>query len=267
VDDVGFVLAMLDTLSNQFNIDQSRIYATGFSMGGFFTNRLACEHPEVFDAVASLAGTIGTGLICEPDSPLRIAHFHGTNDGTVGYFENMFGLNVAAWRDIWIDSNACTNDAENGTIPNASLDGYTIAYERYGSCEDNSEVVLYTVDGADHIWLYEPVNAMSYTAEIWKFFLGIQPTLLTTNVLDDTFQEISVYPNPASGIFSVKLPLNISDAITNTTITDISGKLIEVNLEWTENNTVLNVPNLKPGLYVLRIQAGKAVYTSRIVIQ
>jgi len=42
-DDIGFLAAMIDSISARFQIDGDRIYATGFSLGGFMTNRLGCE--------------------------------------------------------------------------------------------------------------------------------------------------------------------------------------------------------------------------------
>lgn len=78
VDDVGFILAILDTLSYEVNIDFNRIYAAGKGAGGLFTNRLACEHPEIFEAVASVNETIGNGIGCDPSETIRIAQFHAT---------------------------------------------------------------------------------------------------------------------------------------------------------------------------------------------
>ena len=43
VDDVGFISALIDTLSANYNIDSTRIYATGFSNGSMMSYRLAAE--------------------------------------------------------------------------------------------------------------------------------------------------------------------------------------------------------------------------------
>ena len=37
VDDVGFTEAMIDSIDAEYNIDRDRIYATGHSMGAFFS--------------------------------------------------------------------------------------------------------------------------------------------------------------------------------------------------------------------------------------
>ncbi len=42
-NDVGFIDALIDTLSNNYSIDPERIYAAGYSNGGFMAYRLACQ--------------------------------------------------------------------------------------------------------------------------------------------------------------------------------------------------------------------------------
>lgn len=43
IDDVGFVKALLSDMESKFDIDDSRVFATGMSNGGMFIYRLACE--------------------------------------------------------------------------------------------------------------------------------------------------------------------------------------------------------------------------------
>ena len=56
-DDIPFVTEMLEQLIATFNIDESRIYASGFSNGGGFTkSRIMCELSDRFAAVATAGG-------------------------------------------------------------------------------------------------------------------------------------------------------------------------------------------------------------------
>ena len=55
-DDVGFINALIDTLDNHYSIDLERIYACGFSNGGFMSLRLACELSHRIAAIASAGG-------------------------------------------------------------------------------------------------------------------------------------------------------------------------------------------------------------------
>lgn len=56
--DLKFFDAVLATLHEKYSVDDRRIYATGFSNGGFFTYLLWAERPNVFAAFAPGAATI-----------------------------------------------------------------------------------------------------------------------------------------------------------------------------------------------------------------
>lgn len=50
--DHAFVLALVDHMKKTYPIDESRIYISGFSMGGMMTHSLACAYPDIFAAAA-----------------------------------------------------------------------------------------------------------------------------------------------------------------------------------------------------------------------
>jgi polyhydroxybutyrate depolymerase len=261
VDDVGFVMAMIDSLGANYNIDMSRIYATGFSMGGFFTNRLACERPEVFAAVASVAGTVGGGLDCNPSQPLRIAHFHGTSDPTVGYNDNLFGSSVPEWLQIWQDANGCVGDLEEYPLANPANDNFTIDYFRTDNCDENSEVVLYRVNGAGHVWL-TPANDLFYTTEIWRFFLDVQPGS-AVGVAENGIIDVGVYPNPAMDQLWIELPENfIAD---NVQFYDNVGRL--ASSQPFQNGMPLNISKLSAGFYVVVANGAQTSVKARFLKQ
>src|SRR5688572_4581160 len=83
-NDVGFVRVMLDRLRVTFNVDESRLYATGFSNGGAFVmSRLMIQMSDVFAAfAASGAGLFGEGRLAEPITGLDASLYSvvGTND-------------------------------------------------------------------------------------------------------------------------------------------------------------------------------------------
>jgi polyhydroxybutyrate depolymerase len=69
--------ALLATLTKSHCIDPKRVYATGFSNGGFFTNALACHRG---DALAAAAPRAGGGPYpdekCGGPVPILISHGH-----------------------------------------------------------------------------------------------------------------------------------------------------------------------------------------------
>ncbi|MCL2304517.1 MAG: prolyl oligopeptidase family serine peptidase [Planctomycetaceae bacterium] len=76
------LLLLLDGIEKEYNVDQSRVYVTGLSMGGFGSWMLAAEAPDRFAAVAPICG----GFQVEQASKLvdvPIWAFHGLKDTVV----------------------------------------------------------------------------------------------------------------------------------------------------------------------------------------
>jgi polyhydroxybutyrate depolymerase len=80
--DVDFIRAILRDVEKTAPIDRSRIYATGVSMGGVFTYRLACEMSDTFAAIAPVSATMAQPA-CKPDSPVAVLHIHGQDDDRI----------------------------------------------------------------------------------------------------------------------------------------------------------------------------------------
>ena len=62
IDDNSYVDALIDTIYNNYPIDTNRIYGTGHSMGGGFTNHLACTSTR-FTALGSSGGWMNPNYI------------------------------------------------------------------------------------------------------------------------------------------------------------------------------------------------------------
>lgn len=80
-DPVVLHLLLVDSIE-KYKIDESRVYLTGLSMGGYGTWALACEHPELFAAIAPICGGGTPGLANKlADIPTWV--FHGEDDQAV----------------------------------------------------------------------------------------------------------------------------------------------------------------------------------------
>ena len=81
----------------RYNIDTSRIYLTGFSMGGFGTFSVACDYPDRFTAIVPLAGG-GNPEKAENLLTVPTWAFHGDADDVVK-FENTEKM-ITAMREL-----------------------------------------------------------------------------------------------------------------------------------------------------------------------
>lgn len=76
------LLALIDDLSDQYRIDQRRIYVTGLSMGGFGTWGLAAYAPDRIAAAVPICGG-GETLNARQIAKVPVWAFHGAKDPVV----------------------------------------------------------------------------------------------------------------------------------------------------------------------------------------
>ncbi len=78
------LIELLDEVVKHHNIDESRIYLTGLSMGGFGSWKLAADHPDRFAAVVPICGS-GDPADADKLKDIPIWVFHGDQDRAVPF--------------------------------------------------------------------------------------------------------------------------------------------------------------------------------------
>jgi hypothetical protein len=78
-------------------------------------------------------------------------------------------------------------------------------------------------------------------------------------------KEISVYPNPSEGSFTLQLPTGDNQA--QILITDMLGKVIERRLVIGSNTVGFDLSHIAKGTYNIHVTIGKEVYSSRVVLK
>lgn len=195
VDDVGFVLAVLDELPRRTAVDSARIYATGLSNGAMMAYRLAAEASPRIAAVAGVAGAMSLARFA-PTRPMPVMHIHSTHDHIARYDGGLgppstvadtrvFHAPVEAMLKRWIDHNECPARpalvepaAGRAGTPDES---HSAIRRVYRPCRDGVEVVLWQLSGAGHVWpggvreylpqlLGTGTAVIDANAEMWRFF-------------------------------------------------------------------------------------------------
>lgn len=168
-DDVSFVTALIERLMQLRNIDRDRIYATGFSSGGIFTQILACSLSDRISAFASVAATLPANLApnCQPDNPVSILTINGTGDRSVPYGGGKIAgagrevISVPRTVELWRQHDGCVAKAQVKS-------GKRVKISRYSGCRDGSEVMSISVKNGGHCW--PDGDGIDATRAIWKFF-------------------------------------------------------------------------------------------------
>jgi len=87
LDDVGFLVEILNRLETMYPINREKVFACGNSNGGFMSNRLICERPDVFKGAGIITATMDTTYLnrCRPSLPVGVIIMNGTLDKAIPY--------------------------------------------------------------------------------------------------------------------------------------------------------------------------------------
>ena len=192
-DDVGFISALIDHLSDELNIDARKIYVTGISNGGMMSHRLGYELSQRIAAISPVASNIpvNQASVWSPSRPVPVLIINGTDDplvpwdgGDIHFGKNKLGevLSVADTVKFWVEKDQCPSSPIVTQLSDKDpADGTTVRKEVYGGCQDGAEVVLYAIEGGGHTWpgglQYLPESVIGRTSRefnaseiIWQFF-------------------------------------------------------------------------------------------------
>lgn len=195
LDDVGFLINILNQLKETFEIDHNRVFACGISNGGFMTNRLLCERSDIFKAGGVITATVDVAYLplCQPSQPVGVIVMNGTADTAVPYdggpLNSWLGsrgnaLSTNNYIEFWTKHNACQTASETLDLPDTDGDGTHVSIVEYQNCNNRGKVKLYTIHEGGHTWpgdvspLYSLIagkTSMEINAceEIWNFFQSL----------------------------------------------------------------------------------------------
>jgi polyhydroxybutyrate depolymerase len=195
VDDVGFVLALLDDLAQRTTMDARRVYATGLSNGSMMAYRVAAEAPQRIAAVAGVAGAMTLPQFA-PALSMPVMHMHSVDDQRALYAgglgpafpmtnSRVFHQPVDDMVERWRDHDGCPREPRVARPVHGSKGGpderHTATRYSYGPCRNATKVVLWKLTGAGHVWPggqqdYLPLllgtgsSVIDANEEMWRFF-------------------------------------------------------------------------------------------------
>lgn len=160
--DIDFILAIIDNMHERYSIDRSRVYLSGFSMGGMMTYHAANKIADKIAAFAPVAGYPIGGGDCNSSRPVPIIHIHGDDDPVVGYG------GVEPYLSGWIKRNNCPATPIITNPYPANKPGSTASKKYWGLGLNATEVVLLTLGGKGHWYSMDPASVYT-SVEIWNF--------------------------------------------------------------------------------------------------
>ena len=190
IDDVAFVSTVIQEVSQRLRVDKSRIYVVGHSNGGMMAYRFAAERANLVAGIAAVSATIGgrsskeepEWRIPPPDTPVSLLAIHGRADENVPYqggrgarsHGTIETISVLDSVDLWVRRNEC----DSTPMQELLLEDRVIR-QSWANCTQQTDVVLYTLEGWGHDWpggpfldplsLDDPLRDFNATAVIWNF--------------------------------------------------------------------------------------------------
>lgn len=172
--DLQFIRDLVVFLESQYSIDPKRIYATGISNGGGMTNRVGCSMADVIASIAPDSGAYNFWQDCHPTRPVPVLAFHGLDDNIVPYdggTPQIMLPPIEEWATAWGVRNGCSSS------PNITTPVDTVTVRTWSNCQNNADVILYTLANHGHSWPGSPVMPRSITSQavnatdlMWEFF-------------------------------------------------------------------------------------------------
>ena len=244
-DDEGFLMAALEATKAEYNVDQTKIFFAGFSLGGFMSHRMAIQHGDIINSIAAVSGVIGNDLTTlTPVDNVNVLQFFGTNDEMITYDDAMISLQTLGYYNLgmpveetveyWRAFNQCDEAPIVEQYPDTHNDGLTFEMYRYLNGNNDSRVAFIKVYNGIHTWYSGYNHDIDYNTEIVNFFNN---TTDVNGVEEATSNTLTVYPNPANDFINVDKTVKIYD---------LCGKLV------TKGSGKIDISTLPEGMYFVK---------------
>ena len=127
-DDVTFIVDLLNSIKEEYDFDEDKVYIAGTSNGGHMAIRLAQDLAERITAFASIVSSMPENSTCTNSStPISALFMNGTEDPLLPYEGGEMAsnrgtvLSTQESIDYWITRNGTSNIPEIEDIPNTCL--------------------------------------------------------------------------------------------------------------------------------------------------
>lgn len=182
-DDINFIGAIIDTLANEYLVDENRVYACGYSEGAIFSYELGCRLNNRLAAFASVSGSMITDDFrdsyynwgfCTPIHPTAVMLIPGTTDENPNsYYDGLqpYYMSADEITTYWSSANNTDLNPIVSQIPNTNTsDGSTVERRVWQSGDNCVRVEELKVIGGDHDWPGTFGNMdINASEEIWDF--------------------------------------------------------------------------------------------------
>jgi polyhydroxybutyrate depolymerase len=184
VDDVDYLLALLDTTAQRVRINAKRVYVAGHSNGAGMAYRVAAEHPERFAALGVMAGHLYSDAPSSLPTSVSLIQIVGEKDPLMPFDGGVVRNGAGGTTTLRPALDAPTRWAAMSGITAAPriVRDDSITVRQWGPSAAGTVVVSDVVKGHGHGWLWPGADrlperligprrdALNATETMWAFF-------------------------------------------------------------------------------------------------
>jgi polyhydroxybutyrate depolymerase len=160
LDDVSLIRAILAEVEEHVTVDTHRVYAVGFSNGGFMVDRLACEASDLFAAVMSASGGIALAAnstiidACKPAHHIAVLATHGV--GGKDLFVPYAGEQASMAHFAQVNGCAATTSPASFPASAGGTGSGSVSCVTYDGCPRDNAVTFCSIEDGGHCWYGSP---------------------------------------------------------------------------------------------------------------
>jgi len=179
-NDAFFTEQLISTISTDYSIDSTRVYAVGYSNGGMMSYGLACERGDLIAAVGIMSGVMLTAT-CDTEEKTSLIHFHGTEDSVLPIDGSGDFPSVDSGISFWLSHN----NIDPGSLERTELNGGDVTRDAYSGGDEGSAVVLYTIANGGHVWFSDEIGGLAPNQILWDFLSAYDVDGLIADTADE----------------------------------------------------------------------------------
>ncbi len=289
-DDIGFIGALIDTISAIYNIDGARVYASGYSNGGYMCQAVACFLSDRIAAIAPVKGSMRsfTPFTGDPHHPTAVLMINNVGDEKITYEGTPENLAIPEVIQYWVNYNNCDPDANTIRLDDIDEDdGIEVDHIIYSGGDNgvNVELLLELVNINDmrddgHFYPKSSPRSPWYfdsPTEVWQFLSKydinglIDPDEIEFSDESENleFRLMQIFPNPfnqsTSFLFNLKSPGNVRLAVYDfhgCEVAVLHNKMMSAGSHFV-NLTAFDLPS---GVYFSKLSSNNTVQICRMVL-
>jgi polyhydroxybutyrate depolymerase len=183
---VWFIRDLVAEVSRTHRVDSGRVYAAGFSNGGYMTMHLACQANDLFAGFSVVSQTLYLNIAeqCSGTHKRPMMYMIGDKDPKSFWHGKPRTMGVDDTLAWFLDRNGCpSKPSSSKDLPDKPGDKTSVHRSTWNACSDVPGMRFYKITGGGHSWpgptgSGEPdhcsdVSASEETIEFFREFAGL----------------------------------------------------------------------------------------------